>query len=338
MIPTVAEDRAQTLRARAQAWRADGLISAETEHEIREKFVTSWRSYGPFAALLFFFLTVCAVAAFHGVLDLANGPTVVAGIAALVIAEVLIAKKWFGTGVESALWISGLFSLIFSLPSQGRLEAILVFAAAAAIAGVRVRNPFFGALAAVFFVEYIYAKGWNDRALGLAAAIAGIALVALMREWRRPSTEGLWIALLLSMIPVAYVAGQLWQIVPMFLCSALVLIAAGLLMRHHAPLVAGAIALVIAVGDWIGRSDLAAEMLLAIAGALCLGVAFVLSRVLRDRTLGFVSTPMRLTSADDAIQLISVVAVAPHDTPDAAGGRVQGDGTFAGAGATGSLE
>ena len=56
-------------------------------------------------------------------------------------------RRFFGTGIESALWIGALFAIIFSLPSSGKPEALLVFAAACAMAGLRVRSAVFGTAA-----------------------------------------------------------------------------------------------------------------------------------------------------------------------------------------------
>ena len=81
-------------------------------------------------------------------------PGLVTGAAAIVLAEVLISRRWFFTGVEAALWIGGVFALISELPRSGTPESMLVLAAASGIAGARVRNPLFGALAAVFVMLY----------------------------------------------------------------------------------------------------------------------------------------------------------------------------------------
>lgn len=337
LMPTVVEERARTLRDRVRSWREDGLVTAETERTVAARLTTHWREYGLFASLLFFFLTACAVAAFFGLLATLELPKVIAGLTAIVVAELLIAKGWFGTGVESALWLCGLFALIASLPSEGKPEALLVFAAAAAIAGLRVRNPFFGALAAILVVSYLAVKDWRLQALSVALTLAAVALVALAREWRRPSTEWLWICLVIAMPIAAYAAGdpgQAFQL-PLFFGVAVVMLAAGIRMRHHAPLVASAIAFVIFGGEWFESSAAPLELLLAVSGAVLLAIAFALSKALHHRTLGFVTTPTRLTRADDAIELLSVLAAAPHETSDVPPGRPQGDGGFGGAGATG---
>jgi hypothetical protein len=316
MIPTVAEERELAARRRA------GLAAA----------AGPWKSYGLFVSLVFFGFAALGVAAAHALFHEIRLPTAIVGVAAIVIAERLIAAKWFGTGVESALWLGGLFSLIFSLPGEERPEALLLFAAASALAGWRVRNPLFGALAAVFVASYL-------EALVFSLAVAAIACAALLREWRRPSTEWLWIATLIAMIPAAYFCGDPQRFHALiFLAAAVVLLVAGIAMRHHAPFVASAIALVIAGGEWFDDSNIPLERLLGVSGALLLAVAFALSRALRERKTGFVTTPMQLPEAGEVLEQVSVIAAAPHETGDTPQtGRAQGDGSFGGAGATGEF-
>ena len=335
MIPTVAEERAMAAQRRVAA----AVSAAGAERRPGAAAATQrWRSHGPFAALVFFFFAAIGVFAAHLLLEALDVPTAIAGFAAIAVAELLIARKWFGTGVESALWLGGLFSSIFSLPGEGKPEAILLFAAASALAGWRVRNPFFGALAAVFVVAYLGVKDWRGAAQATALIIAAIACAALAREWRRPSTEWLWIAMLVAMIPTAYYAGGgLSFQAPAFFIAAAVLLACGIRMRHHAPLVASAVALVIGGGEWFERSDAPIELLLALSGTLLMTIAYVVSRALRGRTEGWVTTPMQLTGADDALEQVSVIAVAPHVQPQEPAGRREGGGSFGGAGATGEF-
>src|SRR6185295_4327833 len=117
-------------------------------------------------------------------------------------AEFLIYAYHFErTGVESALWLAGLFAFIISLPSQNRPEAILAFAGAAMVAGARLRNAVFIALAAVLVDFYVDKKFHDARAtLAFALVLTAIAAVALLREWRRPSTE-LMLSLLVVVMP-----------------------------------------------------------------------------------------------------------------------------------------
>src|SRR5882672_5780671 len=113
---------------RANAW--------PTAEEERAK---SWRHMSLIAAIVFFVLTIIAVSTLFGLLKLLHMPGWLAAIPSIFIAERLI-RRWhfWRTGVESALWIGGLYAIVFSLPSSGKIEAILVLAMPAAIAGWRV--------------------------------------------------------------------------------------------------------------------------------------------------------------------------------------------------------
>src|SRR5437588_7523520 len=90
----------------------------------------------------------------------------ITAVIALATAEWLIRRGGFReTGVEAALWLGGLFAFIAGLPSQHKPEALLVFALAAVIAGARVRNPWFGALAVVLVLIYLDQKSFETQAI-----------------------------------------------------------------------------------------------------------------------------------------------------------------------------
>src|SRR6266550_8065826 len=146
----------------------------------------SWRRMSLLAEIVFFVLTSIAIAAACVFL-----PGWFVMIACIAGAEFLIrAHRFWRTGVESALWIGGLYAFIFSLPSSGKPEALLVLAAAAAIAGWRVRNALFGTVAMCLVVAYLAVR--NGPAMISAIAIALLALFAVTRAWRRPSTQMLF--------------------------------------------------------------------------------------------------------------------------------------------------
>src|SRR6266550_8215426 len=171
-----------------------------------EERAKTWRHMSLIVQIVFFVLTIFAIGAFYGLCTLLHLP---AGPAALVgsitVGELLIRRKHFWrTGVESALWLGGLYAFIFSLPSSGKPEAILVLAAAAALAGWRVRNALFGTLAACLVVAYLAVRHWP--AMWFAFAVALLALFAVTRAWRRPSTELLFQMLMIVMPIAGYVA------------------------------------------------------------------------------------------------------------------------------------
>ena len=130
--PSVAEERQELLRARAGVWKRDGLITDAQRRGIHEACPPRWKHSGLILGALFFVLTLIGVVALFWFCDLVGVPkgftTMVLAIAA---AELLIyGLHFFGTGIESALWIGGLFAFIFGLPSEGKPEALLVFALA----------------------------------------------------------------------------------------------------------------------------------------------------------------------------------------------------------------
>jgi hypothetical protein len=328
---TVAEERTRLLR--------DRLESAGLKRAAAALPASSWRTHGLILQIVFFGLTCAGLAAFYFLLEELDVPQteIITGCVALALAEYLIrARRWFGTGVEAALWIGGLFSFITALPSSGSPEKFLVLMAAAAIAGVRVRNPFFGALAAILLIVYFEEKA----NLGVIAAfvVAASAVIALLRTWQRPSTEWLWVLIVIA-APIAgrAQADAQWRdlTITLFLAYGLIVLAIAIRAKHHALFISGGLAIAIAATDLARLSTAPAEAQLALAGALLLGGSWLLSRALRDRTAGIVTTPASLTSFDDTFELMATANL-PQQEFESASGRAQGDGGFGGAGATGS--
>jgi hypothetical protein len=324
------------LRARL---RSDGLLNDGVAAQLE----MPWRANGLLAQAAFFLLTCIGLGAFYGllhVLDM-NGEGIVAGVAAIVLAEYLMgSRRWFFTGVEAALWLGGLFAIISELPSSGKPEAMLVLAAACAIAGARVRNPLFGALAAIFVTLYFEKR--FDLGVLCALIVALGACLALLRTWRRPTTEALWIALALVM-PVAgrFTADRDWRdtTIVLYAIFGIIALVLAIARRHHAFFLAAMISLAIAGGDFAGKLTAPEEAKLAVAGALLLILAFAISRTLRGRTHGLVLTPIQLTPFDDAAEAGATLAFQPTVSappaadPQPAGGG--GGGEFGGAGASG---
>jgi hypothetical protein len=337
------EERNHALRKRAADWREERLIDADTQRAVDAALPETWRTYGLVAQCVFFVLTVVGVAATYGLAKIISIPAtgLFAGLGFIAAAEFLILQKWAATGVESALWLGGLLAMISELPHSGTPEALLVLGAACAIAGARVRNPLFGAAAACFIVAYAETK--FDRGVIAALMIAAVALVALLRTWQRPSTEWFWIVIAL-VLPVAgvFAADDQWRtmtiiLYAMFGFSALVMAIA---RRHHALYLAAAIGFTVAgieLSKYIARP---LEVKLAVNGAFLLALAFAVSRALRAKTTGLVVTPAKLSGADEALSIAGALAAQKTVRTDAPAGaaepgRVQGEGGFGGAGATG---
>jgi hypothetical protein len=344
MGPSVIDERTAELAERAASWRANGWISDEQKRVIESSSVTPWRRHSLPLTITFFVLTslgLAAFAVFFNLLHLPWGPITL--FVAIACAELLILRyRFWRTGVESALWIGGLFTFIVSLPSQHKPEAILLFAAAAAIAGARLRNAIFIALAAVLVNVYLHAKTHDPLptiAFGFVVAI--VAAIALARTWRRPSTEWIFMMLAVALPPAGYFATMtrahfegrvaLWMA-----CGGIALLAIGIRIRHRAPLISGAIAVALAAFEIHERIPLPAEAKLIVAGALLLTIAMALTRRLRRNTRGFVIDKVDDRYAE-AMQIAGTLSI-PTAQPSPASPQLEpGGGSFGGGGATGDV-
>ncbi|HXH41594.1 MAG TPA: hypothetical protein VNN08_23415 [Thermoanaerobaculia bacterium] len=315
--PSVAEERADALH------RLQPGIKVESP----------WKYNGTVLRIVFGVLAAIAVLALFGFF--AIGSRFVSGwlTAALAIgtAEWLIRQlRFFGTGVEASLWLCGTFAFICGLPSQGKVEALLVFAAACALSGWRMRNAFFGVLGAVLVVAYVAAK-WEHEPLltmALASAVTIVAMVALHRLWQRPSNERLFAGLVLVM-PVTGYVGTIFQrifhdnvpadipVALLVLATAAVLFAAGVAWRDRVLLVAATLSVALAAVELRNLFHFPMEARLIAAGIIVASIATVLARALRDATRGFVVTPLRVASYDEAMQIAGIIAVAPHGSAPA---------------------
>lgn len=289
---------------------------------------------------VFFLLTCAALVAAGRMLELleVSRQGLFIGPAALILAEYLIgARRWFHTGVESALWLCGTLALIGELPSSGTPEANLVIAAAIGLAGVRVRNPLFGAAAAVFVM--IWAEERLDLGVICALLLGLAACIALLRTWRRPTTEWLWIAMALVM-PIAgrTEADEVWRTATITLYAIYAVVALWLALRrpHHALFLSAMVAGAISGTDLANLLTAPPELRFAFSGAMLLAAVFAITRILRDRTRGFVLTPATLTPYDDTLQTVATLTLQPtHDAPPADLQPAAGGGSFGGAGASG---
>ena len=338
-------------------WFPAPSVAEERAHALHGD--TRWRYNGTLLSIVFSVLAALAVMAAFGLFHLLRIPRgVLSATLAIATAEWLIRKyRFFGTGLESSLWLCGLFAFIFGLPSKGKVEALLVFAAAAAMAGWRMRSAFCGALAAVLIVAYIAAK-WDSLALtaSVAALIAIAATLALRQIWQRPSTERLFAGLAL-VIPVAgYVATLVQRIfksgkfptsVPVAIvlaATAVVLLIAGIAWRDRILLISGTLCCALAAIELRDVIAAPAEAKLIAAGAIVVIIAISISRALRNATRGFVVTPVRAAAYDEAIQIAGIISLAPHghappqdSGPDLADSTSPTDKSFGGAGAGGGF-
>jgi len=322
------EERARAMRSRAAEWPVDRAA-------VEAAFPQPWRGYGLLARIVFFLLTCAGIGAFYG---LTRAELLTAALC-IGLAEFLIGvRRWFGTGVEEALWLGGVLSAIAALPSSGRPESNLVIAAAIGLAGFRVRNPLFGAAAMYFVTRYPEAVG--DLGTIAALVVATASLFALYRTWKRPSTELLFVFLAILMPFAAWMhADARWLPITIGLYavfSAVALLSA-ILKRHHAMFAAAAAGLFIMIVNLHDYLRLREELTLGAAGAVLLAGSWLVGRLLRDRTRGLVVTPAKATAYDGDLRSVATFAVVVPSAGNPPEGRSEGGGGFGGAGATGDL-
>jgi len=310
--PSIADERVEAVRRIAPSQPA-----------------TAWKHYGLLLRIVFTVLAAIAVAAAFGFFALLTLPKgILTALLAIGAAEWMIAKhRFFRTGLESSLWLCGTFAFIFGLPSQGKVEAILVFAAAAALSGWRMRNEFFGVLAAILVVAYVAVK-WDHTpilAMSVAALIAIASAFALRRVWQRPSNERLFAGLVLAM-PVAGYLSTLFmrefrlmnlQIAAIVSITAAILLAAGFAWRDRVLLISATLSIACAAIELRQLFDYPAEGKLIGAGIAVIAIAVTLERALRRNTRGLVVTVVATNPYDEAMQIGGILAVAPHGSAPA---------------------
>jgi hypothetical protein len=309
-VPSVAEERAHAMGT-ATAWRYNKMM----------------------LRAVYSVLATIAVLAMFGFLAIVIHPArgLLTAAIAMGVSENLIRKhRFFGTGLESSLWICGLFAFICGLPSQGKVEAILVFAVAAALSGWRMRSATFGVLAAILVVVYIAAKWDHNLVLTMTSAsvIAVAAALAMLRIGQRPSTERLFAGLVLAMPVAGYLTTIGLRIfhtgfptdVPVALvlaATALLLLIAGIVRRDRAILVSAVLSIALAIVEVRDLIEYPGEVKLIGAGILVIAIAAALARALRNATRGFVVTPVRSTAYEEAMQIGGIISVAPHGSAPA---------------------
>jgi len=349
MRPTIVEERAHAIVGELDEWQ----LPPEERRALESRLATPWRRNRPYVALAFFVLTALGVGALTAFCDEIGVTEFVAAALAIALAEYLIgAKRMFGTGVESALWIGGLLAFIFGLPSSGKPEALLVFAAAFVLAGWRMQNALFATIAMVLVVGYWSVRLDHANSYWLSAllplAFLAVAIVMKGRTVRRPWVDSTWSLVAIVMPLAAHIAGYFAAETNSHIGVALgyvvlggICVGAGLRLREHSLLIASGVCLAVAAYELHDLFDYPLEWKLILGGLALLGCAGALSRSLRGRTQGLVATPARLTRYDDLVQLgaTTVAASAVHDRPPDADPGMEGDsggrGSFGGAGATG---
>jgi hypothetical protein len=313
--PSIAEERAEAVRR---------IVPSQPE--------SGWKHNGLLLRIVFTVLAAIAVSAAFGFFALLTLPKgVLTALLAIGAAEWMIAEhRFFRTGLESSFWLCGTFAFIFGLPSQGKVEALLVFAAAAALSGWRMRNEFFGALAAILVVAYVAVK-WDHTpilAMSIAALIAVAAAFALRRVWQRPSTERLFAGLALAMPLTGYLAAVAvrifqptfamnLQVAAILGITAAILLAAGIAWRNRVLLISATLSIACAAIELRKLFDYPAEAKLIGAGIAVIAIAVTLERALRRATRGLVVTVVATNPYEEAMQIGGILAVAPHGSAPA---------------------
>lgn len=351
--PSVAEERDEVLHERVRKLKKRGVVSEEEAAPLFALWPLKWRIQTPLLAVVFFVLTCIGILAVNGLAALSNlprGPLLLIGCIAA--AELMIRRlNLFSTGVETALIIGGLVSFISWLPSEGKPEALLVFAAAALLTSWRVHSALFGSAATLLVLCYVAVKSDELVILPLLTAVAIVVVCAtlLLSMRARPWIERLLAFTMIPTIPVVYVAVSIllwgsnspWWMKGAFAFSGIALVAIGLAARHHAHLIAGALAVAVATVDgWKSLPGDDAVKFAAIGGSL-LVVSLVATWKLRESESGFVITPLRLTPADEALNLAAAAAMGAghhhHEPASVESPPIGGGGGSGGAGATGSF-
>jgi uncharacterized membrane protein YgcG len=326
--PSVADERAVALKKLG--------LPAET---------SIWKRYRLHVQIAFFILTLIGVGAFS-VLSFVNrtAGSLINAVIVLVLAEVLIAmNRFFETGVETALWLAGMVYILAALPHTGSKEAVLVVGALVAIAGARLLNPFIGGLAAMSIIIYAAVRNATPlQSCVLATAIALVAAAAQLIEWRRESVERLFqtialLAPLAGVIAAEFGSGVDHQAIAIiYIIAAAIILALGIALRARALLLAGALNAAIAGYEASYMSNAPLEAKLIAAGVVVLAIAIVLSRALRNKTAGFVTTESSLTGYDELMQIAGAIHTSPNAPAEqpTGGGFQGGGGNFGGGGAS----
>jgi hypothetical protein len=349
--PTVAEERSAVLHERVRRLRKERRIGDDDASRLLELWPLAWKTHGTLLAVVFFFLTCIGLAAYNGVVSIFGLPRgAVVLISCLAAAEFLIRRqRMFRTGIETALIAGGFVSFITSLPSEGKPEALLVFAAAAATTAWRVHSAIFATVTILLGFTYIAVKADDAVVLATGAgfALAAAFALALLRTIRRPWIEQWFSYSIVALIPAIYIAArvELWTkpsgswLGATFAIAAVALVVTGLAARHHAHLIAGVLCAIAVVIELWDSFAFAPEAKLMVLGVGLLAGTLLATRLMRGRESGIVATPLSLTSADEGMQMVAAsvaaASIAHPPAPAAAPGAIGSGGAGGGAGATG---
>jgi hypothetical protein len=348
--------------ASEERWLAAADLAGERAVSVAD--TGGWRSASLFARAAFFFLGLLAAGAMLGLMYMmtnsVKGAGVVTAVVCIAVAELLITKqRFFGMGIEEALWLFGAFCVLPATLDGNQRAVALGIAIACGAAALRLWNPLFTTFA-------IAAAGWRLGLEGgwpLASAICWIAgacaWLALRKSFVRPSTQRFfeWMAVVLPL--AAYLFAKRfdfdpWRLVegrmsfesmtelamPLLLAiGAAIALRLGLRWRQHALLLAFALWVTLLGVELRELSGLALETKLIVYGVIVLVASTVIERRLR-RASGVTSLPFGRDS--DAWKLLEIGTAATlattshhHDRQPPETGVETGGGSFGGAGSSG---
>lgn len=350
MRPTTAEERAHAIADQLDDWQ----LPDDELRALRARLATPWRRNSTFVAASFFGLTAFAMLALTALCKSIGATEFAAAAIAVACAEYMILRRrMYGSGIESALWLGGLLAFIAGLPRSGADEALLVIAAAFALAGWRMQNAIFATIGVIFTACYFVAvwDGAHDywRVAVLPLALAATAIVVKRWRFSRPWIDAFWSYVAIVMPLVAEIGGRITtydskghvEYALTYAILGTIALVAGLRLREHALLIAAAVSFAIMSFEAYDLVDAPLEWELIAGGALLLGLAAAVARALRGRTTGFVTTPARLTRYDELVKLGGTMAMGqamhgkPAESEPGVSGTAGGADSFGGAGATG---
>lgn len=344
--PSIAEERWLLVASRYPALR----VAVE-----RAGHDGGWKTSTWLARCLGFLLGLFATSLLAGALVALPSPLLVGGIALMIAAEWLVAKRRvFRSGIEEALYLCGAVAVVVQLlvwSKGGNLALGVAFIAAAVLlVGWRLLNPLFTTLAAAgasLAVALVGERLFGGRlhALEAAATCALLGVAALAaggRTLRRPAHDRMLEGLAILMPWLAWGWLTAWSSGTRHyaaLVLALVFFAASLAIgvkrRQHAPLI-GALGSLVCIGwslhvllRWPPHWEL------LVAGGALLVVAILLDRSLRQRETGITSRAIDEPAGLDLAQLAGAAHMAPAPGVAPAPGFQGQGGEFGGGGASG---
>jgi hypothetical protein len=311
-----------------------------------------WRTAGLFSRCLLFVLGLVAAAMAWlviGQLDSGAASIVTALLCLGAAAWLILARRYFASGIEEGLEVAALGLLAGKLWSDsGHSQTLggLFLGTALTVAGLRALNPLLTCLAALAFVLALDAPPAGAALTCYATAV--IALAAGGRQFARPSYD----SMLDCLVIVLPIAGYLWYtsamtapvdyrhaaltawlvpLVPLVFGAAT--LAVGLRRRAHAPLLAAMACIGFTAYELRTLSGWSLQVRLIVWGTALLVLATVLERYLRVPRGGITSVPREEETAIPVLGSAALAAQAPGAAH--AGGVSGGGGQFDGAGASG---